>query len=135
MTKADCREILESARIWSRSILCIFYCQTTHILKSLGQFENLVFVIMSTRENIRLIARTASLYLLHKIGPIHFLVLIAGVIYCFENQLGSRNKSTIVTGVDDDPPLAFGHGLKQALVNNAYCRMPCRSMSRLYTCV
>ena len=26
-------------------------------LKTLGQFENLVFVIMSTRENIRLIAR------------------------------------------------------------------------------
>ena len=35
-------------------LLCIFYCQTTPILKSLGQFENLVFVIMS---NIRLIAR------------------------------------------------------------------------------
>ena len=28
------------------------------ILKILGQFENLGFVIMSTRENIRLIART-----------------------------------------------------------------------------
>ena len=27
--------------------------------KTLGQFENLVFVIMSTRENIRLIARTS----------------------------------------------------------------------------
>ena len=27
------------------------------ILKTLGQFENLGFVIMSTRENIRLIAR------------------------------------------------------------------------------
>ena len=27
-------------------------------LKTLGQFENLVFVIVSTRENIRLIART-----------------------------------------------------------------------------
>ena len=25
-----------------------FYCQTTPILKTLGQFENLVFVIMST---------------------------------------------------------------------------------------
>ena len=39
-------------------LLCIFYCRTTPILKTLGQFENLVFVIMSTRENIRLIART-----------------------------------------------------------------------------
>ena len=29
------------------------------LLKTLGQFENLVFVIMSTRENIRLIARTS----------------------------------------------------------------------------
>ena len=38
---------------------CIFYCQTTPILKTLGQFENLVFVIMSTRENIRLIAKTS----------------------------------------------------------------------------
>ena len=33
------------------------YCQTTPISKTLGQFENLVFVIMSTRENVRLIAR------------------------------------------------------------------------------
>ena len=41
-------------------ILCIFYCQTTQILKTLGQFENLVFVIMSTRENIRLIVRATS---------------------------------------------------------------------------
>ena len=29
--------------------------------KTLGQFENLVFVIMSTRENVRLIARCSSL--------------------------------------------------------------------------
>ena len=29
--------------------------------KTLGQFENLVFVIMSTRENIRLIARSSLL--------------------------------------------------------------------------
>ena len=40
-------------------LLCIFYCRTTPILKTLGQFENLVFVIMSTRENIRLIARSS----------------------------------------------------------------------------
>ena len=37
---------------------CIFYCQTISILKTFGQFENLVFVIMSTRENIHLIAKT-----------------------------------------------------------------------------
>ena len=35
-----------------------FYYQTTPILKTLGQFDNLVFVIMSTSENIRLITRT-----------------------------------------------------------------------------
>ena len=37
--------------------LCIFYYRNSPILKILGQFENLGFVIMSTRENIRLIAR------------------------------------------------------------------------------
>ena len=36
---------------------CIFYCRTTPFLKTLEQFENMVFIIMSTRENIRLIAR------------------------------------------------------------------------------
>ena len=34
------------------------YCRTTPILKTLGQFENLVFVIISTRENIPLTTRT-----------------------------------------------------------------------------
>ena len=37
--------------------LCIFYYRNRPILKTLGQFENLGFVIMSTRENIHLIAR------------------------------------------------------------------------------
>ena len=37
--------------------LCIFYYRNSTILKTLGQFENLGFVIMSTRENIRFIAR------------------------------------------------------------------------------
>ena len=40
-------------------LLCIFNCQTTPVLKTLGQFENLVFAIMPTRENILLIARTS----------------------------------------------------------------------------
>ena len=50
--------IVNSESLWNAfcCLLCIFYCRTTAILKSLGQFENLVFVIMSTRENIRLIA-------------------------------------------------------------------------------
>ena len=34
-----------------------FTTENSPILKTLGQFENLGFVIMSTRENIRLIAR------------------------------------------------------------------------------
>ena len=37
--------------------LCIFYYRNSTILQILGQFENLGFVVMSTRENIRLIAR------------------------------------------------------------------------------
>ena len=41
--------------------LCIFYYRNSPILKTLGQFENLGFVIMPTRENIRLIARTPLL--------------------------------------------------------------------------
>ena len=36
-----------------------FYFWPTPILKTLGQFGNLVFVIMLTRENIRLIARSS----------------------------------------------------------------------------
>ena len=36
--------------------------QNRRILKSLGLFENLAFVIVSTRENIRLIARASLPY-------------------------------------------------------------------------
>ena len=36
-----------------------YYNPNKQILKSLGLFENLAFVIMSTRENIRLIARAS----------------------------------------------------------------------------
>ena len=39
------------------------YYRNSPILKTLGQFENLGFVIMSTRENIRLIARAPYLCL------------------------------------------------------------------------
>ena len=56
-------------------LLCIFYCQTTPILKTLVQFENLVFVIMSTRENIRLIARSSLLTWLHKCRHLIFLMI------------------------------------------------------------
>ena len=37
--------------------LCMFYYRNRPISKTLGQFENLGFEIMSTREKIRLIAR------------------------------------------------------------------------------
>ena len=39
--------------------ICIFYCRYRPILKALGQFENLVLEIMTTRRNIRLIARSS----------------------------------------------------------------------------
>ena len=42
-----------------------YYAHVTaklHQLKTSVQFENLVFVIMSTRENIRLIARTPLVF-------------------------------------------------------------------------
>ena len=38
-----------------------FSTGTDQFLKTLGQFQNLGFAIMSTRENIRLIARTPYL--------------------------------------------------------------------------
>ena len=43
-------------------------------LKTLGQFEKLVFVIMPTRENIRLIARGSSLVPLKDISNISSMV-------------------------------------------------------------
>ena len=53
--------IVNGESLWNLfcCLLCKFYYWTTPILKTLGQIENLVFVIMSTRENIRLIARTS----------------------------------------------------------------------------
>ena len=53
--------IVNSKLLWNVfcCLLCIFYCWTTPILKTFGQFENLAIVIMSTRENIRLIARSS----------------------------------------------------------------------------
>ena len=46
----------------------ILYYPNRRILKSLGLFENLAFVIMSTRENIRLIARASSGYRYHNLA-------------------------------------------------------------------
>ena len=50
----------------------MIYCQTTPLLKTLGQFENSVFVIMSTRENIRLIARSS--FLLHEMKEKNIII-------------------------------------------------------------
>ena len=81
-------------------LLCIFYCQTTLILKTLGQFENLVFVIMSTRENIRLIARTSfDFAFLFWIVTHHFLHICSRVMnldLCqnFDSALYLENKLT-----------------------------------------
>ena len=45
-------------------LLWIFYYWTAPILKTLGKFENLMFLIMSTRGNIRLIARNSLRFFL-----------------------------------------------------------------------
>ena len=56
------------------------YCQTTHNLKTLWQFENLVFVNMSTRENIHPIARAPLLTVWLKAHNSHVIRVIAVVI-------------------------------------------------------
>ena len=52
----------------------MFYYRNRPILKTLGQFENLGFVIMSTRENIRLIARAPFSQRGSKFYNVFFLV-------------------------------------------------------------
>ena len=49
------------------------------ILKTLGQFENLAFVMMSTRENIRLIARAQCMLLLMRIAIIGLRLFFASL--------------------------------------------------------
>ena len=44
-----------------------FTTETVQFKKKIGQFENLGFVIMSTRENIRLIARAPFKLLIHSL--------------------------------------------------------------------
>ena len=44
--------------LWNVFMLTMHILLPNRILETLGQFENLMFVIMSTRENTRLIART-----------------------------------------------------------------------------
>ena len=65
----------------------------TPILKTLGLFENLVFVIMSTRENIRLIARRSLFRLILCDNALLMLALMrAKQFSCFNN---SRSKVKI----------------------------------------
>ena len=52
--------IVNGESLWN--VFCCllsYFTAKLHQFLTLGQFENLVFVIMSTRENIRLIARTS----------------------------------------------------------------------------
>ena len=48
----------------------MFYYRSSPILKTLGQFENLGFLIMSTRENIRLIARAPFMIIIARRGEL-----------------------------------------------------------------
>ena len=56
---ANFHGFVNDGSIWNLfwCFLCTFNYQNSSILKTLGQFENLGFLIMSTRENIHLIAR------------------------------------------------------------------------------
>ena len=80
-------------------LLCIFYWWTTPILKTLGQFENLVFVLMSTRENICLIARTSlSNYpkCPHPLDPrMHVLIPYQAQRFCQDSagSIGSQSSA------------------------------------------
>ena len=76
-------------------LLCIFYCQTTHILKTLGQFENWVFVIMSARENIRLIALREHFHFLTE--DLHDVngVFITTTILAYAYGIGVKNQGQI----------------------------------------
>ena len=55
------RSTLISIKIIGSNTLSFPLPPSEVLLKTLGQFQNLGFVIMSTRENIRLIARTPYL--------------------------------------------------------------------------
>ena len=49
-------------------LLGVFCCRAALVLEALGQFEGLVFVVMSTRENIRLITRTPLICLFERLS-------------------------------------------------------------------
>ena len=57
--KTSCHGFVNDESLWDVFMLTMhILLPATPNLKTLGQFGNLVFVIMSTRANIRLIART-----------------------------------------------------------------------------
>ena len=68
----------------------MLYYPNRRILKSLGLFENLAFVIMSTRENIRLIARAS----LARTG--------GGKLKCFISLFKQRLTDNYVQNLDVD---------------------------------
>ena len=68
------KRFLKAMKIWYAMFFSGILLLTVHILllnytifKTLGQFENFVFVIMSTSENIRLIARTSLIFVKYNI--------------------------------------------------------------------
>ena len=77
-------------------LLCIFNYQTTPILKTLGQFENLLFGIMSTRENIRLIARRPLLCVGHRALSRFCSKQVCKTIFCLYTGGKPRNYHEIV---------------------------------------
>ena len=93
--KGECARfygIVNGESLWNvfYCLLCIFYCQTTPILKTLGQFENLVFIIMSTRKNIRLIARTPFLTGRTKVVLLLWLCFVSYCLFCSLQPCGHR---------------------------------------------
>ena len=71
--------------------LCKFYYRNRPILKTLGQFQNLGFVIMSTRENIRLIARTPFSWVENRKNSGHCLAVLWWSSEMIFLQVSNRN--------------------------------------------
>ena len=67
-----------------------FTAELHQLKKTLGQFENLVFVIMSTRENIRLIARTSLNFLMNDLHVIIMQFAVTEFISTVSSEIFAR---------------------------------------------
>ena len=80
--------------------LCIFYYRNSPILKILGQFEKLGFVIMSTRENIRFIARapleSTHRHLIIFMGQFNSQILWWSFILNLKNVVGALSQNMLL---------------------------------------